>query len=178
MATSMKKTTAASTAKKEKEVAETSKRVFKSDDLIPCRSITFGELLMVGNKTKYVYQWADYDDVQDVEYQDLLYDIRIQGASFSRYPRFIVLDDDFVEQNPILNEVYAKIYSVSDLRKVLDLSPSELKKTVSGFPKGVKDSLKTMVATMVSNGTFDSVNKIKVLDEVLETQMFQTLFNA
>ena len=69
-------------------------QIFDKEDLIPCRSITFGELLMVGAKTKFVYKWADYDDVQEVEYQDLIYDVKIPGGSYSRFPRFIVIDDD------------------------------------------------------------------------------------
>lgn len=184
MATSMKKTTTAGRPKKETPVNnETSteikeKKVFDKEDLIPCRSITFGELLMVGAKTKFVYKWADYDDIQEVEYQDLVYDVKIPGGSYARFPRFVVLDDDFIEQNPVLNDVYSKIYSKSDIRKILDLSPNELKKVVSELPKGVRDSLKTMVSTMVTNGSFDSMNKIKILDEVLDTQMAQTLFNA
>ncbi len=184
MATSMKRTTSTSAkAKAEPEVVkettvEKEERVFDKEDLITCRSITFGELLMVGAKTKFVYKWADYDDVQEVEYQDLIYDVKIPGGSYSRFPRFIVIDDDFLEQNSVLNEVYSKIYSKQDIRKILDLSPSELKKTVEGLPKGVRDSLKTMVATMITNGSFDSMNKIKILDELLDTQMAQTLFNA
>ena len=47
-------------------------REYKGDDLIPCRSMTKGELIYVGKKTKEVYTWADYDDVTEVEYQDLL----------------------------------------------------------------------------------------------------------
>jgi len=183
MATSMRKTTSTSTkAPTESEVVKETtvkeKRVFDKEDLIPCRSITFGELLMVGAKTKFVYKWANYDDVQEVEYQDLIYDVKIPGGSYSRFPRFVVIDDDFLDQNPILNDVYSKIYSKQDIRKILDLSPSELKKTVEGLPKGVKDSLKTMVSTMITSGSFDSMNKIKILDELLDTQMAQTLFNA
>lgn len=183
MATSMKRTTSTSAkAKAESEVVKETtvkeQRVFEKEDLIPCRSITFGELLMVGAKTKFVYKWADYDDVQEVEYQDLIYDVKIPGGSYSRFPRFVVIDDDFLEQNPVLNDVYSKIYSKQDIRKILDLSPRELENAVKGLPKGVKDSLKTMVATMITNGSFDSMNKIKVLDELLDTQMAQTLFNA
>ena len=183
MATSMKRTTSASTkatAESEavKETTVKDKRIFDKEDLIPCRSITFGELLMVGAKTKFVYKWANYDDIQEVEYQDLIYDVKIPGGSYSRFPRFVVIDDDFLDQNPVLNDIYSKIYSKQDIRKILDLSPNELKKTVEGLPKGVKDSLKTMVATMITNGSFDSMNKIKILDELLDTQMAQTLFNA
>lgn len=174
MATSMKKTT---TSKPKVEETST-KRVFEPNDLIPCKSITAGELLMEGYKTKFVYRWADYDDVQEVEYQDLAYDIRIQGRSYSKYPRFIILDDDFIEQNPVLNEVYSKIFTISDLRKILEMTPAEIKKTVNTLPKGARDSLKTIVSTAIANGTLDSVNKIKVFDEIFETEMVQTLFDA
>lgn len=181
MATSMKRTTKAAAVNEEvNTVKETKKedRIFKPDDLISCRSITAGELLMEGYKTHFVYRWADYDDIQEVEYQDLQYDVRIQGRSYSKYPRFIILDEDFIKQNPSLNEVYSKIYTLSDLRKIFDMSISEIKKTVAGLPSGVRDSLKTMVSTAVSNGTLDSINKIKVFDELFETDMFQTLFDA
>ena len=179
MATSMRKTTAkTSTAKEEVKGKKTSdKKVFQPEDLIPCKSITPGELLMEGYKTHFVYKWADYDDVQDVEYQDLMYDIRIQGRSFSKYPRFIILDEDFVEQNPVLNEIYSKIYTMSDLRKIIDMTPSEIRRNVESLPKGAKEALKTIIATAVHNGTFDSVNKVKVFDELLDTKMFEVLFN-
>ena len=52
MATSMKKTT---TSKPKVEETST-KRVFEPNDLIPCKSITAGELLMEGYKTKFVYK--------------------------------------------------------------------------------------------------------------------------
>lgn len=179
MATSMKRTTKSQPVEKtEVDVNETEKRVFQPEDLIPCKSITPGELLMEGYKTHFVYKWADYDDVQDVEYQDLMYDIRIQGRSFSKYPRFVILDNDFVEQNPVLNEIYSKIYTIADLRKILDMSPNEIKKVVETLPQGAKESLKMIASTAVHNGTFDSLNKIKVLDELLDTKMAQALFDA
>lgn len=179
MATNMKRTTKSQPVEKTGvDVNETKKRVFQPEDLIPCKSITPGELLMEGYKTHFVYKWADYDDVQDVEYQDLMYDIRIQGRSFSKYPRFVILDDDFVEQNPVLNEIYSKIYTIADLRKILDMSPNEIKKVVETLPQGAKESLKMIASTAVHNGTFDSLNKIKVLDELLDTKMAQALFDA
>ena len=179
MATSMKRTTKVVTSEEEVKAVkkETPKKVFQPNDLIPCKSITAGELLMEGYKTHFVYKWADYDDVQEVEYQDLAYDIRISGRSYSRFPRFIILDDDFIAQNPILNEVYSKMYSVSDLRRMLDMSPSEIKKVVPTLPAGVRESLKTTVSTAITNGTLDSINRIKAFDEVFDTQMFQTLFD-
>ena len=64
--------------KEEKKVLENKSKVtsvvkeYNGDDLIPCRSMTKGELICVGKKSKETYMWADYGDITEVEYQDLL----------------------------------------------------------------------------------------------------------
>lgn len=151
------------------------KRVFANDELIPCRSITNGELLMVGNKTHNLYRWADYDDVAEVEYQDLIYETRIARNSFVTFPRFIVLDDDFIEQNKQIQEIYDSLYSVKDLRDILKMSASDIKSIVPTLPKGAFESLKGLASTMILNGQLDSVQKIKALDELFDTEMMNIL---
>lgn len=158
-----------------KEVVVKEKRIFKNDDLIPCRSITNGELLMVGNKTNILYRWADYDDVAEVEYQDLIYEARVSRSSFVSYPRFIILDEDFVEQNRQVAEIYEKMYTVKDLRNILNMSPMEMRNIIPSLPQGAKESIKGLAATMIHNGQLDSVKKIKVLDELFDTDMMKIL---
>lgn len=188
MATSMKKTTTETkkTTVKPTPVSDVKpevipevvpeKRKFEKNDLIPCKSVTCGELLMEGHQTHFLYKWADVNDVQEVEYQDLIYDVKL-GNSFSRYPRFIIMDENFIEQNSVLKDVYAKMYTNSDLLDILNLPVEDLKRVVSELPKGVKDSIKTLSATMINNGTFDSINKIRALDEIFETNMLQLLLD-
>ena len=85
----MAKTTTSEVVEKEPVVkqAKVEKKKFDASEPILCKSITSGELFMVGAKSRLLYKWADYNDVQEVEYQDLLYDVRT-GNSFSKYPRF------------------------------------------------------------------------------------------
>ena len=143
---------------------------FAQYDLIPCKSITAGELLMVGERTKMLYRWADADDIQEVEYQDLIYAAR-SNSGFVFKPRFIIMDNDFVAQNPKVQEKYDTMYTNKDLRDIIMLSPKEIKKIVPTLPEGVKESLKSMASTMIDNGTLDSVARIKVLDELFDTNM-------
>ena len=143
---------------------------FAQDDLIPCKSITAGELLMVGERTKMLYRWADADDIQDVEYQDLIYATR-SNSGFVFKPRFIIMDNDFVAQNPKVKERYDTMYTNKELRDIIMLSPKEIKKIVPTLPEGVKESLKSMASTMIDNGVLDSVARIKVLDELFDTNM-------
>ncbi len=143
---------------------------FAQDDLIPCKSITAGELLMVGERTKMLYRWADADDIQDVEYQDLIYATR-SNSGFVFKPRFIIMDNDFVVQNPKVKERYDTMYTNKELRDIIMLSPKEIKKIVPTLPEGAKESLKSMASTMIDNGVLDSVARIKVLDELFDTNM-------
>lgn len=143
---------------------------FAQDDLIPCKSITAGELLMVGERTKMLYRWADADDVQEIEYQDLIYATR-SNSGFVFKPRFIIMDNDFIAQNPKIQEKYDTMYTNKDLRDILLLSPNEIKKIVPTLPDGAKESLKSMASTMIDNGSLDSVARIKVLDELFDTNM-------
>lgn len=146
---------------KQKEHAKT--------DMIECCSITSGGLYVTGNRTGTEYQWADYGDVESVEYQDLLYMIR--GNKDAVYkPRFIILDDDIVGEHPSLKKLYDSLYNTRDLIQILGLPVSEMKKVVKGLPSGAVDALKNLAATKIENGEIDSISKIRALDEIFGTE--------
>ena len=42
------------------------------NEYIPCRSVRFGELILIGPKTRMPYRWANEGDIADVEFQDLM----------------------------------------------------------------------------------------------------------
>lgn len=148
---------------------------YNPTDLISCKSITNGRLLMVGAKTNNVYKWADYDDVESVEYQDLVFDVRSTGNSFSCYPRFIILDDEFVSQNKQLNKVYESVYTTADLRELLSKPANTISDIYHNLPYGIKESLKGLASTMIHSGELDSVSKVKALDNLFGTELLQVL---
>lgn len=161
-------------AKKATTTTETTKttKSFESTDLIKCKSITNGELLVVGKRTGILYKWAEYGDIEEMEYQDLVYELRSGGnRSLVMTPYFVVLDDDFVEANPKLNEFYNSIYSIDDIEAILNLPAEEIKKTIPTLPLGVKNSLKGLAASRIDNKTLTDLNKIKALDDVFGTNM-------
>ena len=86
-----KKTVAENDATKETEKVE--KKKFKSDEMIPCVSITPGEMFYVGNKSNTLYTFAHIDDVVEIEFRDLDYAARSKDAMMFK-PRFIVQDAD------------------------------------------------------------------------------------
>lgn len=152
------------------------KKQFKDDDKIPCLSITNGEYLYVGDKSGDLYSWLTDGDVVSVRYDDLMAAIRLRKPCIFK-PRFVIRDDEIVEQNPVLKSLYDSLFTADDFRKIFTLSPNEIRRIVTGLPDGAKDSLKSMAISAIENGTLDSVQRIKVLDEIFGTDMLLKLTN-
>lgn len=147
---------------------------YNNTDTIPCRSICNGRLFIDGARSKIFYQWADYGDIVDVEYQDLLFMIRSNDANIM-LPRIIIEDEEFVSQNKNLEKLYESLYSMQDFREILSLSPSQMRDAILSLPKGAQNAIKGVASTMIDNGTLDSVAKIKIIDEIFGTNLLLTL---
>lgn len=147
------------------------KKTYAPTDGIPCKSITNGGLYMPGLKSNILYTWIDAGDVIEVEYQDLQAAIRSNNG-YVMNPFFVIEDEELVAQFPQLKKIYDALYSVGELEDVLtELSPGDMKTTILSLPKGAQDSIKHLASKMVSDGRLDSVRKIKVLDEIFDTEM-------
>lgn len=164
MATTTKATTT------ESETVKPVKKKFAATDLIPCVSITPGEMFYVGAKSKTLQTFADMDYVVEIEFRDLDYSARTNDPLMYR-PRFIVQDPDFVALFPKLGEVYDSLYTNKDIREILKMQPKQMKKAILSLPEGAKDALKTIATTMIDEGKLDSINRIKVLDSIFNTNM-------
>lgn len=152
-------------------VVKSAPKQYDATDGIPCKSITPGGLYMEGLKSHILYEWTDNGDVTEVEYRDLVAAIR-QNVSYVNKPYFIIEDEDIVAQFPQINKIYESMYSINDLKEVLtDLSPRDMKATVLTLPEGAKESIKHIASQMISNGTLDSIQKIKYLDEIFDTKL-------
>ena len=160
-------------------VTKPEKKKFASDEGIDCISITSGELGMIGIKSGINYRWAERGDVTQVEYQDLVAAVR-SNKSYIFKPLFIIKNDDFVAEFPQLNRAYSAMYSIRDLRDVLKMPAAQMKSTILSLPEGAKESIKNIAATMINNGSLDSIQKVKILDEIFDTKLMllTELFNA
>jgi hypothetical protein len=156
------------TAKAEK------KKTYDKEDGILCKSITNGLLLVTGEKSNILYKWADYGDVEEVEYQDLIYMIRSRKACIYK-PRFVIQDEDIVAQYPELKTLYDSLYSTKDLTEILNLPIPQMKAAIAELPDGALEAIKGVAASNIYAGRYDSVKKIKALDEIFGTQLLLTL---
>lgn len=172
-----KKTTTKTDETKDVENSATNKsekRKFSQDELIPCLSITPGEMFFVGNKSKDLYTFADIDDVVDIEFRDLDYAARSKDSMMFK-PRFIVQDKDFIKLHPALDEIYSALHTTADLKAILKMTPSQMEKVIPTLPVGAQDALKTIAATMVDEGELDSVKRTQTLDSIFGTELLLKL---
>lgn len=145
-------------------------RKFEPDDLIVCRSITFGELLLTGKKSKLLYSWANYGDTTEVEYQDLQA-LKSTRSSYLFKPRFVIEDADLVEQwGKDFGDIYKNIEDI-DAEDLLKLPVAQLKSKLKKASRGVQLAVKNIAGDKILNGSLDSLAKIKAIDEILGTDL-------
>lgn len=141
-----------------------------SNELIPCRSVRFGELRLIGPKTHMPYSWANEGDVREVEYQDLM----SWRALHSRYlfePMIIIEDEDIVEEwNADLGELYAELRNI-DVKALFKLPHRQFITQLKKLPAGMKTTVQNMAYSMIQDRTLYDLRIIDAIDETLGTEL-------
>ena len=187
MARSMRKaTTSKVVADTKEEIVETKeevvapvetkkeKKIYENDDMIPCVSIIEGKLVLIGAKTGDRYVWEGLGGVEDVAYVDLIAEVRTRGSHVFA-PWFIIQDKEFLAQHPEVDKVYGGMYTPQDIEKVLTMPANQMKAYIEQMPVGAQESLQNIAMNRIASGDFDSVQRIKVLDEFFGTNLLVTL---
>jgi hypothetical protein len=157
-------------------VAEKKRRSFKQDDLISCVSVFPGSITMVGRRTKIPYRWLENGEVTEVEYQDINAEIVNKNSMFVYRPLFIIQDDDLIEQRPVLKKLYDSLFTESDIIRVLRSgNKTELREILNQMPEGYRSNVGTIASTLIQNGELDNLRIIKILDEVLGTDLIKQM---
>ena len=166
--------TAVKTEEVNEEVKQTTaksvKREFNPNDGILCRSVTHGQLYVDGIKTGMKYIFSDYDDESDIEYRDLVALVRARDKAVYK-PRFIIMDEDFIEEYPTLKKFYDEHFATTNIKEILEMPEYEMKEAISKLPKGAVDTLKSIAVNKIVSGEIDSIRKIKALDEAFNTDL-------
>lgn len=161
-------------AVKKVEPAKKVPKKFAPDERIECRSVTAGELILVGDKTKLQYTWSDFNDVAYVEYQDLQ-SLQSRKSSFLTKPLFIIEDDEVVEQwSAMLKPIY-DAFNNQSIEELFALQPDKVERALNKMPEGIKEAVKTKAAAMIQSRELFDIRIIEVIDRVLETELKEML---
>ena len=158
----------------EQEVIETPKKKevlqFNQHDLILCRSVTAGWLGCSGKSGQY-YIFENFGDECEMEYQDL-FALKQRRSPYLYAPLFVIEDEELLD-NPRWTDIkefyYEKVYTMDDINAILNTPIGKFEGTLKALPKGLAKSLQVEVAKRIENGMFDSLNKIKIIDDVFDT---------
>lgn len=183
MARSMKRTVPAGTSENvidnvvEKETKKTAKK-YSDGDFIMCHSVIAGGL-NVNCRSSNHYEFSKYGGECEIEYRDLV-DLIHKHSDHIFKPRFIIDDDDFIEEFPQLKKFYKELYTVTDLKEILSLPNNVMKQNIAIMPDEAKDTLKKLAATMVGSGEIDSISKVRVLTDIFGANfnLLSELFSA
>lgn len=143
------------------------KKVFTDSDYILCRSVWSGGL-NIASQSGNLYRFNDYGSECEINYRDLVTLIR-KGSDHIFLPRFIILDEDFLEDFPTVQKVYGTMYTMNDLVAILELPVSQMTSEIGKLPEATKNSMRNLIATQISNGKLDSIAKVRALTEIFNS---------
>lgn len=139
-------------------------------ELVLCRSVRFGELILIGPKTKMRYSWSNEGDLREVEYQDLV-SWRALHSKYLFDPMIIIEDEDIREEwNADLGALYNKVQEI-DLKEMFKLPHRQFMAQLKKLPESMKSSVQNMAYAMVQDGTLYDLRIIKGIDETLGTEL-------
>lgn len=151
-------------------------RQFNQHDLILCRSVTAG-WLGCGGKSGQYYVFENFGDQCEIEYQDL-FALKQRRSPYLYAPLFVIEDEELLDDPrwaDIKNFYDSQVYTMDDINAILNTPVGKFENTLRALPKGLAKSLQVEVATRIENGTFDSLRKIKIIDDVFNTDFRSVL---
>lgn len=157
---------------KKAAVAPKVNKKYAPNDLIECRSVTGGELILIGAKSGLQYTFADYGDTAWIEYQDLQA-LQSRRSGFLIKPRFIICDDDLVAQwSSMLKPIYDRINNES-IEDFFELPLNKFTAQLKVIPDGLKDAVKTRAVQMIQNDELYDIRKVREIDAALGTDFVE-----
>lgn len=154
-----------------KEDKSTRKRAVEIDgnEEILVRSVTYGGLNYVSPKTKMLTRWASYNDVQPMEYSELVA-MKASSRAFLFNP-MVVIDDEQVAEKLGLTDLYKQLEEIADLEGFFGIDLLKMQTTIQKLPKGAKETIRQKASEMVRNGQLYDTRKIKMLERELSIDL-------
>lgn len=143
-------------------------------EYIICRSVKFGELILIGPKTRTPYRWLNEGDVAEVEYQDLL-SWKAQRHKYLFEPMIIIEDEELVEEwSAELDKLYSELQNI-DIKALFKLPQRQFVAQLKKLNPGMKSTVQNMAYAMIQDGTLYDLRIIKAIDETLGTELMMMI---
>lgn len=131
--------------------------------LVPVMNVTNGALVYASKRTGAEYHFTNYGDIEYIEVSELL-TMRSSAKAFIDEPHLIILDDEVIEYMG-LRKQYNNLSNAQNIDVVFTFTNEEFEEVVNIAPKGIQVLIVSRAKTLYNEGTFDSVQKIRFLNE-------------
>ena len=84
---------------------------------------------------------------------------------------WITIDDPDVIQALGISNLYKNAVNGNDIKALFEMSPNVIRKRVAAMNDGMKSTVRSAAKLAIDNGTLDSVQRIRVLEEALDCSL-------
>ena len=149
---------------------------YRPDEMIPCHSVFEGVLYFYGRHTGMTYKFVGAGDRRNVEYQDLKAGM-LEHVESMYNPDIVIDDENLINDEHWweIKEIYSDMYSEDEIKKVMELPLRDFKVAYPQLPITAKNTIISIFASQIENGTFEQYNKAKYIDEVSGTRFDLTM---
>lgn len=148
----------------------TAKKEITSETMVTCRNGTAGNLIYKSTLNPgYVVEWNEFGEPQELEYRELVSMRGNQRRFFE--DNWILIDDPDVIKKLGVERWYKNSITTDDFNSVFEMSPEEIKNTVSILPGGTKDAITIKAREKIKSGELDSRSTIKALEDALSVEL-------
>lgn len=139
------------------------KHTFDDNDLILCMSGVRGDMRFVSNLSNFTVKTTQFGQTVKIPYKDLVYVHNIAPQAFHN-GEVIILNEHLQEEFG-LEDVYKKVITPKNIRKVLGLDAEELSEFISDMPSGMKPALYDEARKLYRAGKLDSRRTVEVIEK-------------
>lgn len=144
-----------------------SARKYEPTELIPCKSVTPCELVLVGVDKTTVYHWNYFGDVDYVAYRDLQSWRRNESIVA---PLILIEDPELCYQwRNDLKNAYENYLGIEYPEEFFDLPDDVFEDKLKKANATFKDVIKITAINMINSTNYPSVKKLNIIDDILGT---------
>lgn len=148
------------------------KKELPADLYVPCVSlIRTGKLVYCSRRQMgYEVVWKHFMDLQYIELKELMA-MRSSDVSFFS-ENWIAIDDEFEYKDEVMDklrikDMYKNMSNTGEFDRLLLLPIAEMVAKVTGMSKSLKESIASYTKECISNGSLDSLKRIKALEDAI-----------
>lgn len=130
-----------------------------------------GKLVYVSQKTGEHFVWDGFGTEQEME----LLELRNAKNSAKKFfqNNWFMFDEDWIADYLGVKQFYRHAVKIEDFDKIFEMSPAEIKNTVTALSDGQKKSVAYRAKMLIAEGEIDSNKAINALEEALGVELIE-----